>query len=85
MSRPETCTGCHALYMAKWPHHCLLGYTTASRSRIVGVPAPVDPDDPVFIPHSRIDYLSTEPSEDCPGPVTESEFPSMPRRWEAEP
>lgn len=77
-----TCVGCHALYLGTWPRYCLLGYITSSATRLVGVPVPEDPDEPVFIPGSRIDYLETKPGEECPGPVTEEQFASTRRAWE---
>lgn len=79
----KTCRGCGALYIAQWPAHCLLGYTTSARSRIEGVPIPEDPDDTIEIPPSRIIYGVIMPVEECPGPVTAEDVPSLPRRWES--
>lgn len=78
----KTCAGCGALYIAKWPAHCLLGYTTSARIRIEGVPVPDDPDDPVFIPMTRIVYGTIAPAEPCPGPVSAEDVAGLPKQWE---
>lgn len=80
----KTCEGCAAMYLANWPAHCLLGYTTQARSRIEGVPIPEDLDDPIYIPSSRVVYGLIMPCEPCPGPVIEEDVAVAPRRWERE-